>query len=296
MLYTTFSAIIPSFLIILIGYTLGKVFSEETTGLASKVAIWVMVPTVTFTFINEYTPSFSTLGEFGLGVAIIFVIFYLYSRLFKEKKEVIHVTAVTANVGYLGYPILLSLWGEEALSLGVVYATLNIIMFSAVLPMFLGEKVNIKNLFRLPYVYALIAGFLTGKLGWSFRELPEWLVNAILMLKQSAIPYLLLYVGLSVSKLKLGRHLSKIGGIIVVNKLFLAPLIALVFALIYGLEGLTAKVFVLETAMPAAVNAVVLTSALGGDSETVGYGVTLTTFFAIFTLPVWAVILERIFS
>ncbi|ABQ46519.1 Auxin Efflux Carrier [Thermotoga petrophila RKU-1] len=296
MLYTTFSAIIPSFLIILIGYTLGKVFSEETMGLASKVAIWVMVPTVTFTFINEYTPSFSTLGEFGLGVAIIFVIFYLYSRLFKEKKEVIHVTAVTANVGYLGYPILLSLWGEEALSLGVVYATLNIIMFSAVLPMFLGEKVNIKNLFRLPYVYALIAGFLTGKLGWSFRELPEWLVNAILMLKQSAIPYLLLYVGLSVSKLKLGRHLSKIGGIIVVNKLFLAPLIALVFALIYGLEGLTAKVFVLETAMPAAVNAVVLTSALDGDSETVGYGVTLTTFFAIFTLPVWAVILERIFS
>lgn len=296
MLYTTFSAIIPSFLIILIGYTLGKVFSEETMGLASKVAIWVMVPTVTFTFINEYTPSFSTLGEFGLGVAIIFVIFYLYSRLFKEKKEVIHVTAVTANVGYLGYPILLSLWGEEALSLGVVYATLNIIMFSAVLPMFLGEKVNIKNLFRLPYVYALIAGFLTGKLGWSFRELPEWLVNAILMLKQSAIPYLLLYVGLSVSKLKLGRHLSKIGGIIVVNKLFLAPLIALVFALIYGLEGLTAKVFVLETAMPAAVNAAVLTSALGGDSETVGYGVTLTTFFAIFTLPVWAVILERIFS
>lgn len=296
MLYTTFSAIIPSFLIILIGYTVGKVFSEETMGLASKVAIWVMVPTVTFTFINEYTPSFSTLGEFGLGVAIIFVIFYLYSRLFKEKKEVIHVTAVTANVGYLGYPILLSLWGEEALSLGVVYATLNIIMFSAVLPMFLGEKVNIKNLFRLPYVYALIAGFLTGKLGWSFRELPEWLVNAILMLKQSAIPYLLLYVGLSVSKLKLGRHLSKIGGIIVVNKLFLAPLIALVFALIYGLEGLTAKVFVLETAMPAAVNAVVLTSALGGDSETVGYGVTLTTFFAIFTLPVWAVILERIFS
>lgn len=145
-------------------------------------------------------------------------------------------------------------------------------------------------------MYALIAGFLTGKLGWSFRELPEWLVNAILMLKQSAIPYLLLYVGLSVSKLKLGRHLSKIGGIIVVNKLFLAPLIALVFALIYGLEGLTAKVFVLETAMPAAVNAVVLTSALDGDSETVGYGVTLTTFFAIFTLPVWAVILERIFS
>lgn len=87
MLYTTFSAIIPSFLIILIGYTLGKVFSEETMGLASKVAIWVMVPTVTFTFINEYTPSFSTLGEFGLGVAIIFVIFYLYSRLFKEKKK-----------------------------------------------------------------------------------------------------------------------------------------------------------------------------------------------------------------
>lgn len=163
MLYTTFSAIIPSFLIILIGYTVGKIFSEETMGLASKVAIWVMVPTVTFTFINEYTPSFSTLGEFGLGVAIIFVIFYLYSRLFKEKKEVIHVTAVTANVGYLGYPILLSLWGEEALSLGVVYATLNIIMFSAVLPMFLGEKVNVKNLFKLPYVYALVAGFLTGK-------------------------------------------------------------------------------------------------------------------------------------
>lgn len=91
-------------------------------GLASKVAIWVMVPTVTFTFINEYTPSFQLLENSDLEWLLFCYLLSLFQTL-QGEKEVIHVTAVTANVGYLGYPILLSLWGEEALSLGVVYAT-----------------------------------------------------------------------------------------------------------------------------------------------------------------------------
>jgi len=115
------------------------------------------------------------------------------------------------------------------------------------------------------------------------------------MLKGSAIPYLLLYVGLSVSRVKMGKHLSKMGLTILTNKLFIAPLIALGFATLYGLNGLEGKVFVLETAMPTAINSVVLISALNGDSETVGFGVTITTFFAILTLPVWTVMLEKLF-
>ncbi|ACM22422.1 Auxin Efflux Carrier [Thermotoga neapolitana DSM 4359] len=293
--YTSFSSIIPSFLIILIGYAVGKVFSDEVVGLASKVAIWVMVPTVTFTFINKYTPGFSELRDFGLGIIVIFLFFYLYSSFFKHRRGVVLVTAVTSNAGYLGYPILMSLWGEQALALGVVYALLIVLMYT-ILPAFLGERFNLKNLFKLPYIYALPAGFITGKLGLHYEDLPSYLLSAINMLKQAAIPYLLLYVGLSVSRVKMDKRVTGLGGLIIFNKLFLSPLIALLFVMIYKLDGLSGKVFILETAMPTAINSVVIVSALGGDSKTVGLGVTLTTFFAIFTLPIWAVLLEKIFG
>lgn len=296
MFHTTFSSILPSFLVIFVGYLVGKVFSPDPVGLAGRVAAWVMVPVVTFTFLNEYTPSFTQLRDFGLGVAVIFLFFYFFSRLFKEKRDIVLVSSVAANVGYLGYPILLALWGEKALALGVVYAALNIIMFSTVLPVFLGEKASFKNLFSLPYIYALSAGFLTGRLGWSYKELPPFLLNAITMLRSSAIPYLLLYVGLSMSKVKFEKGVTKFGFLVTVSKLILAPAVALLFALLYGLEGVVGKVFVLETAMPVAINTVVIVSALRGDAETVGFGVAITTFFAMFTLPLWVIILELIFA
>ncbi|PLV59166.1 AEC family transporter [Thermotoga sp. KOL6] len=294
MLSTTFTAILPSFFIILIGYTVGKIFSREAMGLASKIAIWVMVPTVTFTFVNEFTPSVSNLKDFGIGMVILSLFFYLYSRFFREKKDLVFVTSVASNAGYLGYPILLSLWGEEALALGVVYAFLIVLMYT-ILPAFLGKKLEFKNLLRLPYIYVLPIAFLTGKLGWHYKDLPPYILSTVQMIKGSAIPYLLLYVGLSVSKVKVGKHLLKIGATIIFNKLVFAPLIALGFVVIYKLNGLAGKVFVLETAMPVAVNSVVLLAALNGDDETAGFGVTVTTFFAVFTLPIWAIILESIF-
>lgn len=55
-----------------------------------------------------------------------------------------------------------------------------------------------------------------------------------------------------------------------------------------------ARVFVLESAMPTAINSVILIDAITGDASKISLTVAITTLLSAFTIPVWIIVLERI--
>jgi len=77
--------------------------------------------------------------------------------------------------------------------------------------------------------------------------------------------------------------------------LVLIPLIMVAFALI--LKPFEAKVFILESAMPIGVNSVVVINTFKKeDTPKAGVTVALSTLLSLFTLPIWAYVLEKIFG
>ncbi len=54
---------------------------------------------------------------------------------------------------------------------------------------------------------------------------------------------------------------------------------------VFGVEGLTAKVAILFTALPSASTAYVLARQLGGDAELMAGNITASTLLAAITLP-----------
>ncbi|MBO8140153.1 MAG: AEC family transporter [Thermosipho sp. (in: Bacteria)] len=290
----SFTNILPPFLLILIGYIFGRIFPFDIK-IVSKISLWLLATTVAFTFINDYPPSLINLKDYGIGVLLVFLISFLFSRFSKTNRDVILTSGTYVNSGYLGYPILFSLWGEKAMSYGVIYAALNTIVASIFLPIFIGEKVNVKNVLKLPYIYTILAAYILGINGISYKMLPKPLFETVLMIKNSAIPFLLLFVGLSLSRIKFEKSSLKDALYSTVLRLVIVPVFSLVFIFIYNMDSELSKVFVLESSMPTAVNSVLLIDALNGNTSLISFTVFTTTLLSVITIPIWAFLLENIF-
>ncbi|MBB6061620.1 hypothetical protein HNP65_000042 [Thermosipho japonicus] len=288
-----FLTILPPFLIIMLGYIFGKIFPYDIK-IVSKISLWIMASVLSFTFINDYPPKLSYLKSYGLGILFLFVLFYILSFAFKKDRFLILTNSIYINTGYLGYPILYSIWGEKAMSYGVIYSVINMLVASIVLPSFIGEKINFKNILKLPYLYVIIFAYLLSIFGISYKELPFPLLETINMLKSSAIPFLLIFTGLSLSRIKIESVNFNTVIFSPIIRLILYPAFALIFVFLLKMDNEFARVFVLESAMPTAINSVILIDAITGDSSKISLTVAITTLLSAFTIPIWIIVLERI--
>ena len=295
MISQAFNAVLPSFVMIFVGYIYGRIFKDKDINIVNDIATWLMAPLVTFTFTNDYVPSIDVLLKFGGGFAILFVVSFLISRLHKKDRELFFTGNVYVNSGYLGYPVLLALWGEEALALGVVYSFVNVLFGSTFLPAMIRGRFEWKNVVKLPFIYAIAAGWILGLMGISYKALPTGILTGFNWLKDMAIPFLLLQVGLSISKISFEKSDLAHYLILCAERLVLIPLIMVAFSLI--LKPFEAKVFILESAMPIGVNSVVVINTFKKeDTPKAGVTVALSTLLSLFTLPIWAYVLEKIFG
>jgi len=280
---------------IFVGYIYGRIFKDKDINIVNDIATWLMAPLVTFTFTNDYVPSIDVLLKFGGGFAILFVVSFLISRLHKKDRELFFTGNVYVNSGYLGYPVLLALWGEEALALGVVYSFVNVLFGSTFLPAMIRGRFEWKNVVKLPFIYAIAAGWILGLMGISYKALPTGILTGFNWLRDMAIPFLLLQVGLSISKISFEKSDLAHYLILCAERLVLIPLIMVAFSLI--LKPFEAKVFILESAMPIGVNSVVVINTFKKeDTPKAGVTVALSTLLSLFTLPMWAYVLEKIFG
>ncbi|EKF49374.1 transporter auxin efflux carrier (AEC) family protein [Thermosipho africanus H17ap60334] len=288
-----FLTILPPFLIIMLGYIFGKIFPYDIK-IVSKISLWIMASVLSFTFINDYPPKLSYLKSYGLGILFLFILFYILSFAFKKDRFLILTNSIYINTGYLGYPILYSIWGEKAMSYGVIYSVINMLVASIVLPSFIGEKINLKNILKLPYLYVITFAYLLSIFGISYKQLPVPFIETINMLKNSAIPFLLIFTGLSLSKIKIKSVNFYTVIFSTIIRLVLYPAFALIFVFLSKMDNEFARVFVLESAMPTAINSVILIDAITGDASKISLTVAITTLLSAFTIPVWIIVLERI--
>ncbi|HOK33720.1 MAG TPA: AEC family transporter, partial [Fervidobacterium sp.] len=276
MISQAFNAVLPSFVMIFVGYIYGRIFKDKDINIVNDIATWLMAPLVTFTFTNDYVPSIDVLLKFGGGFAILFVVSFLISRLHKKDRELFFTGNVYVNSGYLGYPVLLALWGEEALALGVVYSFVNVLFGSTFLPAMIRGRFEWKNVVKLPFIYAIAAGWILGLMGISYKALPTGILTGFNWLRDMAIPFLLLQVGLSISKISFEKSDLAHYLILCAERLVLIPLIMVAFSLI--LKPFEAKVFILESAMPIGVNSVVVINTFKKeDTPKAGVTVALST-------------------
>ena len=291
------NVILPVFIVIGSGFLVGKIFKGNGE-IFSKITLWVFSSVITFTFMNENPPNTSDLMKYLWGFLVIFAYNLIVFRWIlgkKENSDVYFLTSLFGNTGYLGYPVLGSAFGDAGIAYGVIYSFVSVTLVNTFGIAFLMRdlKKSVQNLLKLPFIYSITLGMVLGYSGVHWKNFPQPISVAISDIKGAAIPVIMVFLGYSLSKVKLSRENLTTMTIASVHRLFLIPLIAFWISEILGMKGLLREVFVIESSMPTAMNVVVISSALKKKPDLMSSVVAVSTALSALTISFWIYILGR---
>jgi predicted permease len=125
-------------------------------------------------------------------------------------------------------------------------------------------------------------------LRWLGIRLPLQLDKGIEQLGRAAIPIALVVLGIQLAstQFKVGKYELFATAI----RLLLAPLIAYAVGFALHLQALDLQVLILQSAMPAAVNTLILVTEFGGDANRVARTIVVSTLLSFLSLSaiLWA--------
>jgi predicted permease len=187
---------------------------------------------------------------------------------------------VFANTGNMGVPICLFAFGEQALALSlVVFMVTSLFHFSVGVSM-VGGAHPVTTLLKAPVFYAAIASF---SLLLTNTHLPVSLFNSIALIGDSAIPLMLLSLGVSLHSIKLNSIAKPI--VFAVLRLAVGFAVGLLLCYLFKLEGMMRGIVLIQSTMPAAVFNYLLASSYKREPEQVAAVVVLSTLLSFITLP-----------
>jgi predicted permease len=293
------AVIVPIAVVVAAGYVLARRLPVETRTL-SRVTIYLFSPCLVFTALVRLDLARAG-GDRLVALIVVHTLALLalaataaaLLRLPREERSGLGLCAVLYNAGNYGLPASLFAFGQEGFRLAtVVYVLSAILAYS--LGIFLASAGHntrwraAADIFRLPLIYAAAAGLAVGHLGIT---VPEALWRPLELMGQAAIPMLLVALGVQLAQAPpavFGRALWAAGAL----RLAASPVLTVLLIPVFGVSGTAAKVAVLSTSMPVAVNAFLLAAQFGTAPAFVASAVVLTTVASFATVSLVLLLLR----
>lgn len=234
-----------------------------------------------------------------LGVLKVSLVFYLLELAFvltvprllggtPGQRGVWRYTLAFPNVGFIGYPVAVALFGPEALFYAVLLALpFNLLSFTLGPLLLAGAKrFSLRQTFS-PCVAASIAALVLVR----FRP-PAAVGEALEFAGSVTVPLSLMFVGSLLAGLPLGRLLASPRlWILTAVRLLVMPAALCPLLRAMGTEAMILGIAVTQMAMPAAVNGSLLCMEYGGDAECMAQITFVSTLASILTIPIAAAVL-----
>jgi len=286
------NVILPVFLIISIGFLLGK-FSDIDSKGPSNLCLYVFSPALFFSSLINSTIDTWDLGKIALFALVVFAIFALLIKLLSkgigydnQTGNALMLASGFPNSGNYGLPIILFAFGEEGLAFGIIFMAIQSFLMNSAGVFYAsqaqqGFKEAVINIFRIP-------GFMAITLGLVLRlmevQLPPVIDRPIELLGSAAIPTILTLLGLSLAKVRVTNAL-KFVSLATVLKLVVYPLVGfLIVGFFFPLDTLAGKVLFLCTAAPTAATTTLLAIKFDTKPELVSTAMFATTMVSLVTV------------
>jgi len=300
-LFTTFANnLLPILLIAATGYILGKTLTVDSRTIG-RIVFYIFSPLLVFNLMVTSQLNFGqaiTTVEFtAVVIAIMGVLAFIFGKIFQlERPQLLAVilTVAFGNTGNYGLPLVKFAFGDEALAVASIFYVTTTILFNTVgvIIASLGHsdlKSAILGVFKLPIVYGVILALLVKATGF---QIPVSLSRTIEIAASGAVPLMIILLGLELTKIE-WSHSFRALGVGVLTKLILGPIVGLLLASLFGLQGHSHQGSVIEAAMPAAVANTVIATEYKLEPSLVTAIVFLGTILSPLTLTPLIVFLSR---
>jgi predicted permease len=300
-LFTTFANnLLPILLIAASGYVLGKFLTVDPRTIG-RIAFYIFSPLLIFDLMVtsqlDLKQAGSTIAYTAAVIVVMGILAFVLGKIFKlERPQLLAVilTVAFGNTGNYGLPLIKFAFGDEALAIASIFFVTTTILFNVigVVIASLGHtdlKSAILGVFRLPIVYAALLALLVNAIGF---QMPLSLARTIEIAASGSVPLMIVLLGLELTRIQ-WSHSFRALGVGVLTKLILGPVVGILLADAFGMQGHTRQANVLDAAMPAAVATTVLATEYQLEPSLVTAIVFIGTILSPLTLTPLIVYLSR---
>ena len=275
--------VIPVFLLVAVGFIFARWKKINLTSV-TEIIVYLGTPSLVFTSLASkplYTGDIAILAG---GILIMFagvgLLIRLYFFIFSFTSRGFALPILFMNAGNMGIPLALFAFGQEGMQRAtLMFVIITFLQYSLGIYILNGTG-NWTEIFRLPLIYAAIAGLFFNL---AQIKIPELLFQPFVMLGQATIPIMLISLGYrlyQVESLQLGHALG--GALLRIFGGFAAANLAVH---LIGAEGVNRQVLLLYGSLPAAVVNFILTEKYRQDPGLAASIVVLGTFISVLTIP-----------
>ena len=283
------------FLMMIVGYISRKreVLNSDLNKGLTKILLHIAAP---FLVVSSFQFVFSRKLLADAVVVLIFAVIMhllvillgklLFNGTFGDAAKVLQFGALFSNCGWVGYPIVGSIFGHHGIFLMSIYNAVQVVfLWTYGVFIFTGkiQRHSLVNVFKNPGIIALTIGMVL----FIFSiKIPLPIAKTLEIIGSTTIPISMLVIGSTLAEVKPGELFSSwllyYGTFI---RLLLIPIVTLIFLKWLNFHKVLLEVCVLTQAMPAAAMVVPLSEYHNGNVIFASKIVVLSTILSVFTIP-----------
>ena len=295
-----FSALIPVFTLILIGYFFKRIKfpSHEFWPQADKLTYYILMPALLIFKLSN--ASLDSQNSFGFILSALLAIFFtMLILMIVNKIKPTNVAAFTSIVQggirfntYVFLALAGAIFGNDGLILSAILLTFAIpfinILCITIFALYVGnDKLNflylLKSIITNPLIVACVIG---GSINFLGIHLPLVLNNTLEILSKAALPMGLLSVGfgLVIKEMKASKSELFISSF---AKHLVLPFFIFILGKYFELDDMMLSVLVLFAILPTAPSSFILARQLGGDIGLMSSIITVQTLVSTLFITIF---------
>ena len=294
-----FQTMLKLFLLLILGFVLFKchIFDEYTNKKISALIVNVASPMLIISSIAGVEGSNKSIVFLMIGAGILMYIGFIIlgkiiNRIFPFPKKdwpVYECMVVFANTGFMGYPVLLDVFGQEAVFYAsLIHMAFNFFVYTyAIMCLTKGDdsefKLNFKQLLTPGIILIFVGIFI-----YLFDiQLPSVLMDTINSVGSLTAPLSMMMIGSSLAVYPIkDRFTDWRSYVFAFVRLMIVPFVTMIMCRLLHIDAYYANITIITNAMPVGSMVLMLATQYNANVKIVTRNIVVSTLLSVITIPI----------
>lgn len=294
-----FQTMLKLFLLLVLGFVLFKchIFDEYTNKKISALIVNVASPMLIISSIAGVEGSNKSIVFLMIGAGILMYIGFIIlgkiiNRIFPFPKKdwpVYECMVVFANTGFMGYPVLLDVFGQEAVFYAsLIHMAFNFFVYTyAIMCLTKGDdsefKLNFKQLLTPGIILIFVGIFI-----YLFDiQLPSVLMDTINSVGSLTAPLSMMMIGSSLAVYPIKDSFTDWRSyVFAFVRLMIVPFVIMIMCRLLHIDAYYANITIITNAMPVGSMVLMLATQYNANVKIVTRNIIVSTLLSVITIPI----------
>lgn len=294
-----FQTMLKLFLLLILGFVLFKchIFDEYTNKKISALIVNVASPMLIISSIAGVEGSNKSIVFLMIGAGILMYIGFIIlgkiiNRIFPFPKKdwpVYECMVVFANTGFMGYPVLLDVFGQEAVFYAsLIHMAFNFFVYTyAIMCLTKGDdsefKLNFKQLLTPGIIFSFVGIFIY----LLDIQLPSVLMDTINSVGSLTAPLSMMMIGSSLAVYPIKDSFTDWRSyVFAFVRLMIVPFVTMIMCRLLHIDAYYANITIITNAMPVGSMVLMLATQYNANVKIVTRNIVVSTLLSVITIPI----------